>query len=55
MKIIRDYLGRDVRLTDERMQRILAHPELANMEIAIEDTLGQPQFVIQFLTDSDAE
>jgi len=55
MKIIKDYLSRDVRLTDERLQHILEHPELTNMEIAIEDTLEQLQLVIQSLTDSDAE
>lgn len=55
MKILKDYLGRDVRLTDERLQHILEHPELANMEFAIEETIGHPQFVIQSLTDPDAE
>lgn len=55
MKILKDYLGRDVRLTDERLQHILEHPELANMDIAMEETLGHPQFVIQSLTDPDAE
>ena len=39
MKILKDYLGRDVRLTDERLQHILEHPELANMESAMEETI----------------
>jgi len=55
MKILKDYAGRNVRLTDERLQHILEHPELINMATAIEETLGRPQFVIQSLTDPDAE
>ena len=55
MKIIKDYLRRDVRLTDERLKHILEHPELANMEFAIEETIGHPLFVIQSFTDPDAE
>jgi hypothetical protein len=55
MKLLKDYQGRDVRLTDERRQHILEHPEMANLEAALEETLRQPQFVVGSLTDSAAE
>ncbi len=55
MKILKNYLGRDGCLTDERLQHILEHPEMSNMVIAIEEILKHPQFVIQSLTDPDAE
>ena len=55
MKRLKDYQGRDVRLTDERRQHILEHPEMANLEAALEETLRQPQFVIGSLTDLAAE
>ena len=38
MKILKDYQGREVRLTDERLQHILEHPEMANLEAALEET-----------------
>jgi hypothetical protein len=55
MKLLKDYQGRDVRLTDERRQHILEHPEMANLEAALEETLRQPQFVVGSLTDPAAE
>jgi hypothetical protein len=55
MKLLRDYQGRDMRLTDERRQHILEHPEMANLESALEDTLRQPQYVVGSLTDPAAE
>ncbi len=55
MKVLKDYQGRELRLTDERLQHILEHPEMANLETALEETLRQPQFVIQSRTDSAAE
>jgi hypothetical protein len=32
MKILVDCFGREIRLTDERLDHILEHPELQNME-----------------------
>lgn len=55
MKTLKDFSGRDVRLTDERLRHILEHPEMVNMGGAIEETLRQPQFVVQSLTDPNAE
>jgi hypothetical protein len=36
MKIIRDCFGHEVRLTDERLEHILEHTEMAGMESEIE-------------------
>jgi hypothetical protein len=55
MKMLKDYEGRDVRLTDERLRHILEHPEMANLEAALEETLHQPRYVIQSQVDPAAE
>jgi hypothetical protein len=49
--ILRDYQGVVIRLTDERFGHILDHPEMTDMERAIEETLQYPQAVIQSLSD----
>jgi hypothetical protein len=54
MKLLKDYHGRDVRLTDERLRHILEHPEMANLEVALEETLRRPQYVIQSQVDPAA-
>jgi hypothetical protein len=55
VKLLKDFRGRDVRLTDERLAHILEHPEMAALESALEETLQQPALVIQSRTDSTAE
>ena len=55
MKLLKDYQGRNVRLTDERLVHILEHPEMADLEAALEETLRQPQFVVESLTDPAAK
>jgi len=42
MKVIRDCFGRSVRLTDERLEHILQHQELAEMEEEISRVLQTP-------------
>ncbi len=54
MKILVDYQGRGLRLTDERLRHILEHPEMANMNAAIEETLHEPQLVIRSRADETA-
>lgn len=54
MKLLVDYQGKSVRLTDERLSHVLEHPEMTNMENAIADTLREPQLVIRSLTDEYA-
>lgn len=54
MKILRDYRGEIVRLTDERLTHILEHPELKEMEAAIEQTLLHPAHVVKSRSDGEA-
>ena len=39
MRILEDFQGLAIRLTDERLAHILEHPEMAGMESAVEQTL----------------
>ncbi len=43
MRILKDFEGKSVRLTDERLKHILEHPEMVDMISTIEETLGYPQ------------
>ncbi|MBI4205752.1 MAG: hypothetical protein HY527_12060 [Betaproteobacteria bacterium] len=54
MKVLTDYEGRKVRLTDERLAHILEHPEMVGMEDKIEETLARPERVIESLSDPEA-
>ena len=51
MKLLRDFQGLEVRLTDERLAHILEHPEMAGMEPAIEETLLRPERVVASFSD----
>jgi hypothetical protein len=55
MRVIRDYRGVPVRLTDERLAHILEHPEMVGLEEPIEATLAHPEKVIESLTDPQAQ
>lgn len=55
MKVLRDYQGRPVRLTDERLAHILEHPEMSALEGAVAETLEHPVLVVQSRTDASAE
>lgn len=54
MKMLADYEGKAVRMTDERLAHIKEHPEMMNMERALEETLQRPQLVIRSATDTAA-
>ena len=54
MSILFDYQNRKVRLTEERLAHILAHPEMVGMETNIADTLKHPQLVRQSRSDESA-
>lgn len=47
-----DYQGMSIRLTQERWQHIIDHPEMINMEAIIEETLRQPDTVRKSKTDN---
>lgn len=55
MRILKDYQGRAVRLTDERLAHILAHPEMMALEAALAETLEHPTLVVQSRSDPTAE
>ena len=52
MKLFTDYKGRAVRLTVERLEHILEHPEMTGMTEALEATLATPELVIRSRSDS---
>ena len=54
MKVLRDFQGLAIRLTDARRTHILEHPELVPMEPAIEETLLHPEQVVQSFSDPQA-
>lgn len=54
MRILHDYEGRSIRLTDERLNHIHEHPEMAGLDAAIEETLVEPQQVVQSFSDAQA-
>lgn len=51
MRILIDYEGRAVRLTEERLAHLLEHPEMHDLESALVETLRHPLLVIESLTD----
>ena len=54
MKILIDYEGRAIRLTDERLHHIVEHPEMRGMEDRIEETLRSPEKVLESLSGPEA-
>lgn len=54
MKILHDFQGRAIRLTQERLAHILEHPEMAGMERAIEEALVRPERVVESFSDPQA-
>jgi hypothetical protein len=54
MKILQDFRGMAIRLTDERLAHILEHPEIAGMEAEIGRTLRKPEMVVESLSDYKA-
>ena len=54
MKILTDYEGRPIRLTDERLAHILEHPEMKGVEERIEQTVQAPERVLESLSDPQA-
>ena len=51
-KILTDYRGLPVRLTEERLIHILGHPEMAMLKDRIEETLQHPEQVRKSNTDN---
>lgn len=53
--IFKDYLNRDIRITSERLNHILLHPEMNDAAHLIEETLINPQLIIQSKLDLDVD
>src|SRR5262249_55973754 len=53
MRLLRDFQGLEVRLTDERLEHILEHPEMLGSEAAIEETVRTPDHVLESLFDPE--
>ena len=49
-----DYQGRRIRLTEERLEHILEHPEMRGLESRIPETLLHPEMVLESLSDPQA-
>ncbi|MEK6813802.1 MAG: hypothetical protein AABY65_03610 [Nitrospirota bacterium] len=55
MRILRDYGGREVRLTGERLEHILSHPEMVQLVWAIDEVLAEPERVVRSASDPEAQ
>lgn len=55
MKYLQDYQGVSLRLTDERLAHILEHPEMENALNSIQETLLEPDIVVESNSDSAAQ
>ena len=55
MKVIQDCFGTSVRLTDERLEHILDHPELVGMANELERVLQTPMEVRRSRQDDDVK
>jgi hypothetical protein len=55
MKVIQDCFGTSVRLTDERLEHILDHPELVGMANELERVLQTPMEVRRSRSDDDVK
>lgn len=51
MSTLRDFQGRAVRLSDERLAHIHEHAEMVGLDSAIAETLRAPAIVVQSLSD----
>lgn len=55
MDILLDYELHEIRLTEERWQHILEHPEMSGTRQAREETLRAPEIVVQSIGDPQAK
>jgi len=53
MKLLKDFEGRTIRLTLERLEHIREHPEMRGLSGRIKETLAHPLKVVQSLSDSE--
>jgi hypothetical protein len=53
MSLFPDYLGRQIRLTQERLTHLLQHPEMKGQISRLQETLSQPEFVVSTIVDQN--
>ncbi|MBL8133570.1 MAG: hypothetical protein JNL42_17035 [Anaerolineae bacterium] len=51
--LLSDFRGRSIRLTDERREHILEHPEMTGQFERLMETIGSPQTVVATTTDEN--
>lgn len=51
MPVLQDYRGIAIRLTDERLEHILEHPEMRGLKLVIEEALNSPEAVVESASD----
>lgn len=51
MPILFDFQNKPIRLTEERINHIIEHPEMANLLDKIEEVIKNPQRVIRSMSD----
>ena len=44
--VLTDYMGRAIRLTNERLDHILIHPEMEGIHAFLEKALKRPEIVV---------
>ncbi|HEV2498886.1 MAG TPA: hypothetical protein VGY31_04805 [Terriglobia bacterium] len=54
MDLLSDYEGRSIRFTEERWSHIAQHPEMTGIRGVVEETLRDPEAVVESLSDPSA-
>lgn len=54
MKLFKDFEGKAIRLTAERLWHIREHPEMQGLSGKIKEVLAHPLKVVQSLNDAEA-
>jgi hypothetical protein len=54
VRLLDDYQGRAIRLTDERRNHILRHPEMVGLDEDIERALARPDSVVESVSDTES-
>lgn len=52
MRVLTDYTGRQIRLTDERVAHVLEHREMVGLDDGIAETLAEPAWVVESKSDA---
>jgi hypothetical protein len=53
VRLLYDHQGRAIRLTDERRNHVLQHPEMVGLDEDIERALATPDSVVESVSDTE--